>query len=407
MKIRPHSSPLATPPEAAAASPIPSAPATGELPPERGSLGLEAPQRGGWWSGVVRAAGLRGLAETAGRLFRSFAPGVAGALLGGNLPIPPGAPQSALGRVVARAERGESSRTELLEAVERPGGLAGLAPFEAKRAIELLARGPTPGRAERAIVAVLAALDPLARGEVLRLLGGGGDRYTVHHLLDTDLDDAPLRARAALLIGEARRGPRRERVVISDFDDTLSPRRDPRFSGPVFPGARALLAAFDVERDGGGSPGDVHVVTARPMGAGAAVRGAGIAVSSVSGGTLLSGLRAEVGDLAGLRDRKVENIERLLARNPEAPVVLMGDNLQADHEVFLKVLAQHPERVEAVLLRALPDRPVPPALAADPRTIVFVSYADAALELHRRGLITAPQLEAVLADVRAAVRPGG
>lgn len=314
----------------------------------------------------------------------------------------PATTSSALTELLARIQRGRARVGDLEQLAQAPEQLGAINASDAFRAIELLAHGDTGQRRERAIVNLLAALPPAERGQCLRLMDGGADEHDVDHLLREDLDDRALNRRARALIDEARPLMRSsERVVLSDIDDTVKPYKDPTARGPVFAGARALYRALDLGADGLGVAGDVHFVTARDgvvVGVAKDLQATGIRYNSAAFASPLSGAASLFGANDGILGDKVKNIERLLDRNPGSQAILLGDSTQADPQVFQRLLEQRGDRIELAMIHRVQGFPVDPAIASLPRVLVFDTYADAARELQRRGLISEAQLADVLAD---------
>lgn len=278
--------------------------------------------------------------------------------------------------------------------------------WSAARALDRLAQGPTDGREEREIVDTLEGLSPADRGEALRLLDAGGDRHTVAHLVEEDIDDPGLRARARRLIDGARSFMSAPgRMVVSDIDDTVKPQSDPTLKAPSYPGARALFRALD-EGPQGGRPadtaGDVHFVTARDgllIHAAGTLDKTGIERNSIVYGKTIAGLLSLFGRLGPVEEEKVRDVRALLARNPSRKAVLVGDTVQADAAVYRRILEESPARVEVVLLHEVQGHPAPRDLKRHPAVIVFSDYGDAARQLHARGTLTDRQLQAVLGEL--------
>jgi len=308
----------------------------------------------------------------------------------------------ALTELLARIRNGRASVDELEQLAQSPAQLEHICASDAFQAIEWLAHGDTGRRRERAIVNLLAALTPAARGQCLRLIDGGADEHDVNHLLAEDIDDRALNRQARALIDDARPLMRsRERIVLSDIDDTVKPYLDPAVRGPVFPGARALFRALDLGADDQGVAGDVHFVTARDgvvVGVDSDLRATGIRYNSVAFSSPLAGAASLFGRNTGIRDAKVANIGRLLDRNPGSQAIVLGDSTQADPQVFRRLLEQRGDRIELAMIHRVQGYPVDPAIASLPKVLVFDTYADAARELQRRGLISEAQLADVLAD---------
>ena len=284
-----------------------------------------------------------------------------------------------------------------------------LSPREARQRIKGLAEGHTDAREEREIVDILERQDARTRGETVRLLDGGGDRHCAAKLLAKDIDDPALRARARTLIDEARHfacSP--GAVVISDIDDTVVPNRGTSALPNVFPGARELFGALDAGKGGTDATGDVHFVTARDglfVSGVPAIKRAGIDAGSVRHGDVGSALVSPFDHNRALADRKVKNICELIDKNPSRKAILVGDTVQADPDVFRRVLEARPDKVSVALVHAIPGCKVPAFVKHDPRFVVFADYGEAARSLAERGLISAGQRDAVLAAVLAATAP--
>lgn len=307
---------------------------------------------------------------------------------------------SVLGKLLAS---GKASKAAIERLSREPGALQCATPRQVQQAIEILQKGATLKQSEQAIVALLGSLPPGQRSECLRLLDGGSDRHTSDRLLSKDVDDPALNQRARALIGEARAiAPRDERVVLSDFDDTIVPSSDPRWRGrDAVPGARALLRALDVGPDGLGTVGDLHVVTGRDgfwAGTEKELRRAGVTPTSTAYSGVGNGLLSLFGNHAGIARDKQANIEKLIDRNPSSRALLIGDSVQLDPGIFANVLSRRADRVELALIHRVPGHPVPEPVASHPRVLVFDTYAEAARALHARGIISADQLDDVLAD---------
>ncbi|MBI1946180.1 MAG: DUF2183 domain-containing protein [Deltaproteobacteria bacterium] len=281
-----------------------------------------------------------------------------------------------------------------------------LAPREAQQRIEKLAEGSTDLREEREIVDILERQSPQARGETVRLLDGGGDRHTAAKILKKDIDDPTLRARASRLVDEARPfscSP--GTVVLSDIDDTVVPNRGKSVLPTVFPGARELYAALDEGPSGSDVKGDVHFVTARDglfVSGVPAVKRAGVEFGSVRHGDVASAIASPFDHNRALADRKVKNLTELVDKNPSRAAVLVGDTVQADPDVFRRVMDARPGKVSVALVHAIPGFKAPAFVQHDARFVVFADYGEAARALCDRGLIDETQRDRVLASVAAA-----
>jgi hypothetical protein len=277
-------------------------------------------------------------------------------------------------------------------------------PTAVARKLEELARGETSRADEKKMVELLESLAPQQRGDAVRLVEGASQRGRAGWSLVDDFSEPGLRKRAEQLIGEARPFTATEgRFVISDIDDTVTREHDPDVvSGArVYPGAVAFYRALDAGLSGDDVAGDVHFVTARDgffTRAEETLARTGIEYGSVSYGAVVSGALSKLGSYDGIAAEKLEDMRRLLARNPSRKAVLLGDSVQADPKVFRTLLHEQPGRIEAVFLHRVEGYPVPADVAAHPSVIVFSDYADAARQAHARGLISAAQLAAVLED---------
>jgi hypothetical protein len=271
-----------------------------------------------------------------------------------------------------------------------------LSPRDAQRQIEALVDGKTGGADQEQIVSILEGLDDRQRGEALRLLDGGGDRITVEEML-SDLD-GDRKTRALTAIGAAQPFMRSAgTIVVSDGDDTMWPKGDNN-ADTRYRGARALYRALDVGKNGDDSTGDVHLVTARDgifVQAGHAEDRSGVDVASARYGKTFSSLLGVFGLFEAQVKEKVSDIETMLDRNPSRNAILMGDTMQADPEVFRRILRNHDDRVELVLVHEVNGRACPADLAADARVVPFTTYEDLARKLNARGVISDQQLQDV------------
>lgn len=267
---------------------------------------------------------------------------------------------------------------------------------DAYRTIERLALGPTGDERERRIVAELAALDPQARGEAIRLINAGSDPVTTDHLLHDDIDDPALRASAAQLISEADAFSHQPgNAIISDVDKTILDGK-----GKQYPGVAALYQAL-----GGNAGGDTHIVSARPLSflLPTEFELHTLPHNSVSYGKTMPSFASLFGAFDGIRKEKVKDCLATFDRNPSRSFTLVGDTAQSDPDVYREVLAQRPSQVRLVLIHEVDGRAAPQDLRSDAHVVCFTDYADAAQKLAARGDLTDAQLQGVLADVHAGV----
>ena len=141
-----------------------------------------------------------------------------------------------------------------------------LLPYKAKLRIDRLTQKKLIGEHRSAFVnihqrskesVIIKTLDSLRlkdRAHFLRIYDSGSDVKTINRLLAWGFKHVDSRRRLIALIREARATPiDRERLIISDFDNTLKPTKDPTVGGDVYPGAVKLLQALDQKYRG-----DVH-----------------------------------------------------------------------------------------------------------------------------------------------------
>ena len=229
------------------------------------------------------------------------------------------------------------------------------------------------------------------RAHFLRIYDSGSDKNTINRLLASEFKHAGSRTKATALIREARATPiEGERLIISDFDNTLKPTRDPMVSGDVYPGTVKLLQALDQKYQG-----DVHIVTARPVLGRGPLKSTKIIYNSVSTGNLAGAFGYLVGLYNPIEERKVENIRKLLTRNPDAKVILIGDDGEADASAYLRIIREYPDRVEAALIHKVLGKQLPEAFSSSPKVIIYENFAEAASQLHAKGIITSFQVEKI------------
>ena len=278
-----------------------------------------------------------------------------------------------------------------------------LLPYQSKLTIERLTRRKLTGRhrsafknihqrcREFAIIEVLELLPVKDRAHFLRIYDSGSDKNTINRLLASEFKHVGPRRRVAALIREARATPiEGERLIISDFDNTLKPTRDPMVGGDVYPGTVKLLQALDQKYQG-----DVHIVTARPVLGCGPLKSTKINYNSVSTGNLAGAFGYLVGLYNPIAERKVENIRMLLTRNPDAKVILIGDDGEADASVYLRIMREYPDRVEAALIHKVLVKKLPEAFTASSKAIIYNNFKEAASLLHAKGIITNFQMEEI------------
>jgi len=278
-----------------------------------------------------------------------------------------------------------------------------LLPYKSKLTIERLTRRKLTSRhgsafknihqrsREFAIIEILELLPVKDRAHFLRIYDSGSDKNTINRLLASEFNHAGSRRKATALIREARATPiEGERLIISDFDNTLKPTRDPMVGGDVYPGTVKLLQALDQKYQG-----DVHIVTARPVLGRGPLKSTKINYNSVSTGNLAGAFGYLVGLYNPIAERKVENIRKLLTRNPDAKVILIGDDGEADASAYLRIIREYPDRVEAALIHKVLGKQLPEAFSSSPKVIIYENFEEAASQLHAKGIITSFQVEEI------------
>lgn len=247
------------------------------------------------------------------------------------------------------------SRSDAVGIAEDPARLDG-AGIEARAGIiDVLMRGSTGNREERAILEVLRRTPPLDRARLARRIDAGDDHYDLAKLVFDDIDDETRRREALALLREADEALESagllEIGVVSDIDDTAIP-TDFRPDGrEAFADAAALYRSLESGPEGSGAPGDVHFVTGRPPLVAGEVRGllrrAGMPAGTVDTGDLGGVI---FGGVEGIAREKVRDIERLLALHPRQRFVFLGDDRQRDPEVYREIARRFPDRVEAIYI---------------------------------------------------------
>ena len=278
-----------------------------------------------------------------------------------------------------------------------------LLPYQSKLTIERLTRRKLIGghrsafnnihqrSKELAIIEVLELLTVKDRAHFLRIYDSGSDKNTINRLLASEFKHLGPRRRVTALIREALATPiEGERLIISDFDNTLKPTKDPMVGGDVYPGTVKLLQALDQKYQG-----DVHIVTARPVLGRGLLKSTKITYNSVSTGNLAGAFGYLVGLYNPIEERKVENIRKLLTRNPDTKVILIGDDGEADASVYLRIMREYPDRVEAALIHNVLGKKLPEAFSSSPKVIIYENFEEAASLLHAKGIITSLQMEEI------------
>ena len=246
-----------------------------------------------------------------------------------------------------------------------------------------------------AIIKTLELMTNNERANFLRIYNNGNN--TISSLLSQKFKHRSLRKKAAELIKKASIIQiKKERIIISDLDNTIKPTNDPSADSYIYPGTVKLLNTLDQK-----TTGDIHIVTARPFGARNLLNSARIQYNSISYGNIFGITAWLLGFHNPIKDRKVENIRRIMDQNTKSSVVLIGDDGQADAEAYLKIMQEYPERVEAALIHNVIGRQLPEAFYASTNSIIYNDFADAAETLYSRGIINKIETEKIINSLRS------
>ena len=245
-----------------------------------------------------------------------------------------------------------------------------------------------------AIIKTLELMTNNERANFMRIYNNGNN--TISSLLSQQFKHSSLRTKAAELIKEASIIQiKKERIIISDLDNTIKPTNDPSVDGYVYPGTVKLLNTLDQK-----TTGDIHIVTARPFGARNSLNSASIQYNSISYGNIFGITAWLLGFHNPIKDRKVENIRRIMDQNTKSSVVLIGDDGQADAGAYLQIMQEYPERVEAALIHNVIGRKLPEAFYASTNSIIYNDFEDAAETLYSRGIINKIETEKIINSLR-------
>ena len=241
------------------------------------------------------------------------------------------------------------------------------------------------------IIKTLELMTKSERANFLRIYDSGNLKNTIKSLLSQEIKHEYLRKRAEDLINEASTiHIKNERIIVSDLDNTILPSNDPSVNGYAYPGTIKLLQALDQK-----IKGDIHIVTARPFGARNALNSAEVEYNSISYGNICGIATWLLGFQNSIKERKIKNIRKLMDRNTKSNVILIGDDGQVDAEVYLQIIKDYPDRVEAALIHNVLEKKLPDAFSKNPRSIIYNDFSDAADSLHSRGIITKRQSEEI------------
>lgn len=90
---------------------------------------------------------------------------------------------------------------------------------------------------------------------------------------------------------------------------------------------------------------------------------------------------------------KVSKIEGVINKNPEDKLILLGDNVEADHKVYLKVADQNPGKVTQIYIRKVKNEKLPSTVVG-----FYTAFEVAATEYSKERL-SYGQVEDVAKDI--------
>lgn len=308
---------------------------------------------------------------------------------------------------------GPKHRSELFEllAVRRAGDLT-----VATRAafIAALQQGRTSLADERAIKDLFAATKGSALTELKAALDKGGSYRDLHQLLFHDIDNAGLREE---ILGhfKAEAGglsaALAEVKVLSDIDDTFYANwKDARYPAKtIYPGVLQLYSELD--RGAGEEPGragDITFVTARPGDRLGLVEGAthrALRERGVPASTILAGSFLRIVTNRAIAAKKLDNFLQYCRVYPEYSFVFIGDSGQGDVYFGERMLEAAPEAVRGIFIHDVVSTPEPAREELRKRRVYFFdTYAGAALEAYRLGLIQRVGMARVAAAAAAEIK---
>ena len=86
---------------------------------------------------------------------------------------------------------------------------------------------------------------------------------------------------------------------------------------------------------------------------------------------------------------KLESIESVLNENPEDDLILLGDNIEADHKVYLKVVQRNPSKVLSIYIRKVFNTELPSGVDG------FYTAFEVAAKEFERGRLNLKQVKRV------------
>jgi hypothetical protein len=236
------------------------------------------------------------------------------------------------------------------------------------------------------------------------LLNGHGTHHDLEKLVFDDIDDDGIRNEILdHFEREAATAPSGELKILSDIDDTLYARlKDDRYpSGTIYPGVLALYDELDVGPGPvPGEAGDLTFVTARPTDVLGLIENrtrdmlvrSGLDMHSVLTGSFLN-----LTSHSSMAEKKLGNFRRYLRLFPEYGFVFIGDSGQGDVMFGQQMLEAGRDAVKGVFIHDVVSTPASKRAHWREAGIVFFdTYAGAAAEAYRAGLISRDGLKRVM-----------
>ncbi len=304
-----------------------------------------------------------------------------------------------------RAPRVQSKRILTLLSHDRVGDLSVAA---RARVVDALQIGPTPRRFEKAIRDCLLATHGADLSALKRAIDAGCSHWDMIELLYHDIDSVSIRNELLEhIVREGSQMAERDIKILSDVDDTLYANWvDKRYPlKTVYPGVLQLYRELDRgPEDRPSPPGDVAFLTGRPGGP------CGVFEDRYHGRLVAKGLEDSV-LLTGsfihqfvnrlIFAKKWSNFERYQNIYPEFDFVLFGDSGQADPGLLASLVQAHPGRILAAMIHdVVRSSAAVRQVWAEKGVFFFDTYAGAAAELTRRGLLDPTAARRVLEAAR-------
>lgn len=317
---------------------------------------------------------------------------------------------------------GPKNKTRLLDMLSRQR-LPELKVSSRAGIVDGLQRGPTVlseeeetddglragGIEERAIGNIFLGTHGAQLTELKNAVNAGADHYDMHQLLNHDVDDQGIVSDMLAHFRNEASDPGDRIKPLSDIDDTFySSLKDERYpSGTVYPGVLAFYQELDRGplEESPDPEGDLTFITARPEDRPGLIKDRAhrtLREHGVREAAVLAGSFTGLIDHERMAAKKFENFEQYAQVYPEYNFSWLGDSGQGDAILGQKMLEQYPDRVKGVFIHDVIGLPAERRAELQEQGIhVFDTYVGAALEAHRRGLISEPGLHRIAAAVQS------